>query len=77
MEAFWDRRQNIKNQKRINWHAAFHGALGVEMRQHLPGLEITPEYLLSKEPIRMDLLVVKKSDAAQVIKNEIGQVFGN
>lgn len=43
------------------------------MRRDLPELEITPEYLLSKEPIRMDLLVVKKSDAEQVIKNEIGQ----
>ena len=72
-EAFWDGRQIIKKQKRINWHAAFQGAVGIEMCKDLSKLEITSEYLLSKEPIRIDLLVVKKSNAVQVIKNEIGQ----
>jgi hypothetical protein len=46
----------------------------LEFRYNKDDLEFQREYNLSKEPIRVDLLVVKKIGRAW-IKNEIGCIF--
>jgi hypothetical protein len=56
------------------WHPAFCGAAELEFRDNKDDLEFQREYNLSKEPIRVDLLVVKKIGSVK-IKNEIGCIF--
>jgi hypothetical protein len=58
----------------IQWHPGFYGAAELEFKQNKKDLEFEREYNLSKEPLRIDLLIIKKhTDVA--IKNEIGRIF--
>jgi hypothetical protein len=58
---------------KIQWHPAFYAAAGLELRENIEDIELTPEYNLSKEPIRIDLLIRKNE--AEPIKNEIGHIM--
>jgi hypothetical protein len=42
------------------WHPVFYGAAELEFRDNKDDLEFYRKYNLSKEPIKMDLMVVKK-----------------
>lgn len=44
----------------IQWHPGFYSATEIEFVSNKGDLEFLREYNLSKEPIRMDLLVIKK-----------------
>ncbi len=58
----------------IKWHPAFYGGIELELREYRNALEFEEEHELSKEPLHMDMLVIKKlSDV--VISNTIGRVF--
>ena len=57
-----------------HWHPAFCGATEWELKQNRDDLTFEPEHLLSKEPLRMDMLIIKKSPNA-VVYNEIGKIF--
>jgi hypothetical protein len=57
----------------IQWHPAFCAAAGLELHENIEELEFKPEYNLSKEPIRIDLLIQK--DGAGKIRNEIGHIM--
>jgi hypothetical protein len=59
---------------KIQWHPGFYGATELELRKNRDDLEFEREYNLSKEPIRTDLLIVKKHTDVQ-IENEIGRIF--
>jgi hypothetical protein len=59
---------------KIQWHPGFYGATELELRKNKDDLEFEREYNLSKEPIRTDLLIVKKNADVQ-IENEIGRIF--
>lgn len=59
--------------EKIQWHPAFCAAAGLEFSEDLDTLELISEYNLSKEPIRIDLLILK--DACSRIKNEIGHIM--
>lgn len=59
---------------KIQWHPAFYGAAELEFRENKKDLTFEREYNLSKEPIRVDLLIIKKVTDA-IIRNEIGQIF--
>lgn len=58
----------------IQWHPGFYGAAEIEFILDKNNLEFQREYNLSKEPIRMDLLVIKKLADVR-IKNELGHIF--
>ncbi len=58
----------------LQWHPAFYGAAELEFRANKNDLEFEREYNLSKEPLRVDLLIIKKLTDA-VIENEIGNIF--
>ncbi len=58
----------------IQWHPAFYGAAELELRDNKEDIEFHQEYNLSKEPLRVDLLVVRRLADVQV-KNEIGHIF--
>ena len=58
----------------IKWHLGFYGAAELEFSANKGDLQFTQEANLSKEPLRIDLLIVKKLTDA-VIQNEIGRIF--
>ena len=58
----------------ISWHFGFYGAMELELLSEKGYLEFLREYPLSKEPLRMDLLITKKRSDLPV-KNEIGHFF--
>lgn len=58
----------------LQWHPAFCAAAGLEFHEDIERLELKPEYNLSKEPIRIDLLIIKEGSTGQ-IKNEIGHIM--
>ena len=58
----------------IQWHPGFYGAAELEFLSNKGDLEFQREFNLSKEPVRMDLLIIKKLADVQ-IKNELGHIF--
>ena len=60
---------------KIKWHPAFCAATQLEMRDDADMLDMKPEYYLSKEPIRIDLLIIKDEALKNGIKNEIGHIM--
>ena len=58
----------------IQWHPGFYGAAELEFISNKGDLEFQREFNLSKEPIRMDLLIIKKLSNIRT-KNEIGHIF--
>jgi hypothetical protein len=73
-------KQKIKKRKkdteRTAWHPAFQGAIELEFREYLYALEITAEYPLTSEPLKIDLLVVKKILDISLDKS-IARIFKN
>lgn len=59
---------------KIQFHPGFYGAVELEFRLEATELEFHIEYNLSKEPLRVDLLVIGKSDDIQ-LTNEVGDIF--
>lgn len=60
--------------ERDYWHPAFVGAMEIEFIQYKGLLEFDDEHQLSKEPLKMDLLVIKKEKETEVT-NEIARIF--
>lgn len=58
----------------IQWHPGFYGAAELELISNKGDLEFQREFNLGKEPLRMDLLIIKKLAGVE-IKNEIGHIF--
>ena len=58
----------------IQWHPAFYGAAELEFLSNKGDLEFQREFKLGKEPIRMDLLIIKKLTDIR-IENELGHIF--
>jgi hypothetical protein len=59
---------------KIQWHPGFYGAAELELLYNKDELEFDREYNLTKESLRVDLLIVKKCKNVE-IKNEIGRIF--
>ncbi len=58
----------------LQWHPAFSAAIRIELEEYLPWLDIRDEQLLTKKPLQMDVLVIKKDDSLCIKKN-IGRIF--
>ena len=63
-----------KGKSSSKWHPAFCAAAELELRDNREDLSFNREYNLSKEPLQIDLLVIKKPPHVK-IKNEIGHLF--
>ncbi|GMO42178.1 MAG: hypothetical protein Pg6C_03510 [Treponemataceae bacterium] len=63
----------MKKEKTL-WHAAFVQALQLELEDYADALEFKAEYRLTTEPLRIDVVVVKKKDGVKIDKN-IGRIF--
>ena len=59
---------------KLQWHPAFGAALRITLQDEMQYLEMHEEYLLSKKPLQMDILIIKKLQEVQ-IKKTIGRVF--
>ena len=59
---------------RIDWHTAFYEALQAELSDYINDLEFIKEQQLTTEPLRIDILVIKKNRDA-VIKKQIADSF--
>jgi hypothetical protein len=62
-----------KHQK-ISWHPAFLEAIQLELADYRDVLEFKYEYQLSSEPLRIDLLIIKKPKDLLIPKN-IARIF--
>ncbi len=62
---------NIRN---IKWHPGFYGSIEYILKEYKNDLSYDREYELSKEPIKMDMLIIKK-ERDVVIDNPIGEIF--
>lgn len=60
--------------ERDHWHPGFLGAMELEFIDYKNELVFEGELQLSKEPLKMDLLIIKKKKDA-VIANQIGAIF--
>ena len=60
--------------KKVQWHPAFYGAMHLEFRENKEELEFTEEVILNTMPLRVDMLVVKRKFPCE-IRNEIGKLF--
>jgi hypothetical protein len=67
---------NPKNadETRIAWHPAFLEAMRLELEPYRNRLEFLEEYQLTSEPLRVDLLIIKKPKDLVIDKN-IGAIF--
>ncbi|WP_405383515.1 hypothetical protein [Phascolarctobacterium sp.] len=63
-----------QKEEKIHWHPPFCSATELEFREDADILEFNPEYKLSKEPLSIDLCIIKKLDG-RVLRNEIGKIF--
>ncbi|MDR3181830.1 MAG: hypothetical protein LBT89_02750, partial [Planctomycetaceae bacterium] len=60
--------------ERIAWHPAFVQAIQLELAEYKDVLEYESEYQLTSEPLKIDVLIIKKRSNI-VIKKNIGQIF--
>lgn len=65
--------ENMKKTK-LQWHPAFGAALRITLQDELQYLEMQEEYLLSKQPLQMDILIIKKLKDVPIRKT-IGRIF--
>jgi hypothetical protein len=61
-------------EKKINWHAAFFDAIRLELEDYFDVLQFEAEHYLTDEPLRIDVMIIKKAEGA-VIKKNIGRIF--
>lgn len=59
---------------KLQWHPAFYAAAELELHEDRERLSFEREYNLSKEPIRIDLLIIKNAKKKR-LKNEIGHIM--
>lgn len=60
--------------RKLQWHPAFGAALRITLKEEMEFLEMQEEYLLSKKPPQIDILIVKKLRDLPV-KKAIGRIF--
>ena len=59
---------------KLQWHPAFGTALRITLQDEMRYLEMHEEHLLSKKPLQMDVLIIKKLQDVK-IKKTIGRIF--
>lgn len=68
------RRTGSAAEERIAWHPAFTEAAKAELIEYLDKLEFDVEHQLNTEPLKIDLLIIKKTAEVEIEKN-IGRIF--
>lgn len=60
--------------EKVKWHPAFAAAVQLELKEYRKYLEFITEYQLTDEPLRIDVLVIKKLREIRIDKS-LGRVF--
>ncbi len=60
--------------KKIQWHQGFSAALRITLQEEMEFLEMQEEYLLSRKPLQIDILILKKKKEL-TIRKAIGRIF--
>lgn len=63
-----------KCKKTLRWHPAFYAGMQIELQEDAGRLEFKAEHALGSEPVRADLLIIKKTDD-RPLKKTIGKIF--
>jgi hypothetical protein len=63
-----------QKQKSIAWHPAFFEAIRMELDEYGKDLEFKSEHPLTREPVQIDVLIIKKPSDVQIKKN-IAAIF--
>jgi len=61
-------------EEKIKWHPAFAAAIQLEFKEYKEHLEYKVEHQLTDEPLRIDVVVIKKLDDIEINKT-IGKIF--
>ena len=64
----------LKKKRVIYWHPAFYADIQIELKDEADKLTFENEHHLSKKPMQIDVLIIKKEKAGQIRKN-IGRIF--
>ena len=60
--------------RKLQWHPAFGAALRITLKDEMEFLEMQEEYLLSKKPPQIDILIITKL-RDRPVKKAIGKIF--
>ncbi len=66
--------QTNKENSTIYWHPAFYAGIQIELLDDADNLEFESEHLLSKKPMQIDVMIIKK-EADRPVKKNIGRFF--
>lgn len=64
----------MEKNKTLQWHPGFRAALRITLCEEMKYLEMHEEYQLSRKPLQIDILIIKKTDKV-AIKKSIGKIF--
>ena len=64
----------MEKTEKLKWHPAFLQAIQHELFEYRDSLEFKYEYPLTEEPLRIDLLIIKKPKQLAIEKN-IARIF--
>lgn len=64
----------VTNENNIDWHSGHYAAMELEFLENEADLTYETEHQLNHEPLRIDLLVIKKNKNIE-IANELGAAF--
>lgn len=63
-----------EQEEKIQWHPAFASTMKIELAEYEAMLSFMTEYELSRKPLRLDVLIIKKQKDLEIKKN-IGRIF--
>ena len=69
-----DKKLKSSGASNIHWHPAFLQAIQLELLEYKDSLEFKYEYQLTAEPLRIDLIIIKKPKELAINKN-IARIF--
>lgn len=64
----------MEERKVLQWHPGFSAALRITLHEEMKYLEMYEEYQLSRKPMQIDILIIKKINKV-CIKKSIGKIF--
>ena len=57
----------MEKNRALQWHPGFRAALRITLREEMKYLEMYEEYQLSRKPLQIDILIIKKTDKVMEI----------
>lgn len=57
----------MEKNRALQWHPGFRAALRITLREEMKYLEMHEEYQLSRKPLQIDILIIKKTDKVMEI----------